>query len=143
MSSVCPSCGKEVEGVPGDTRPAVCADCQRKGASAATIKRQPPAPASPSPVETHRDPVGTGTSGTVQSLSDKPRLGPYIILGEIGRGGMGRVYKALHGTLRQVRALKVLNKDESRNPRVVARFQREARIVAKLDHPHVVKIFEF
>jgi serine/threonine-protein kinase len=77
------------------------------------------------------------------ALADKPRLGSYVILGELGRGGMGRVYKAMHRTLRQVRALKVLNKEESRNPKVVARFQREARIVAKLDHPHVVKIYEF
>jgi serine/threonine-protein kinase len=76
-------------------------------------------------------------------MAQQPSLGIYTIMGELGRGGMGRVYKALHRTLRQVRALKVLSKRESSDPHVLARFQREARIVAALDHPHIVKIFEF
>jgi serine/threonine protein kinase len=107
------------------------------------------ATATPKVVSATRPPSGDatkgdpGASGVAQAISDRPVLGSYTILGELGRGGMGRVYKAVHRTLRQVRALKVLNKSESRNPLVVARFQREARIVAALHHPHIVRIFEF
>ena len=75
--------------------------------------------------------------------SSQPSLGPYNIVGELGRGGMGRVYKGIHRTLRQVRAIKVLSRAESRKPKKVARFEREARIVAGLNHPNIVQIFEF
>ncbi len=84
-----------------------------------------------------------GASGIRQAIREQPTLGSYTIIGEVGRGGMGRVFKAVHRTLRQVRAIKVLSKNESHDEKVVARFQREARIVAALDHPHIVKLFEF
>src|SRR5262245_55542895 len=144
MSSVCTSCGKELQSAPGNsTRALLCTDCERQAASAVTIKPQHPVVSSEGPAKEKLDKSGPGKSGIAHAISEGPSIGAYVMLEEIGRGGMGRVYKAMHSTLRQVRALKVLNKDESRNSRVVARFQREARIVAKLDHPHVVKIYEF
>jgi serine/threonine protein kinase len=142
MSSACRICGKDLKDVSGNAGVTCCADCEPKVDTEVKQKMHADAATSSS---VHRQPKQSEpvTSGIGQAISDKPRLGPYVILAEVGRGGMGRVYKAMHRTLRQIRALKVLNKDESRNPKVVARFQREARIVAKLDHPHVVRIFEF
>src|SRR5262245_5759726 len=131
MSSACAACGKELKDVSGNAGVMFCADCQRKGALEAKAKSKIHLAPESNPVDQRPKQSGPGTSGIGQAISDKPRLGPYVILGEIGRGGMGRVYKAMHRTLRQIRALKVLNRDESRNPKVVARFQREARIVAK------------
>lgn len=141
MRLLCPHCRKQVETRAGPGGTLVCANCARPVPN--------PAPAKTKAAVTKRPEAGAaaqpdpGASGIAQAISEKPTLGSYTILGELGRGGMGRVYKAVHQTLRQVRALKVLNKSESRNPKVVARFQREARIVAALDHPHIVKIFEF
>ena len=66
-------------------------------------------------------------------------LGNYRLLKPIGRGGMGTVYKAIHPTIGRTVALKVVTlKDE----RSLARFQREIRAVAALDHPHIVHAFD-
>jgi serine/threonine protein kinase len=140
MRLVCPHCRTQVEAKAGPKGTLVCANCAQPIPKAAPAKPKAVAATPPTGAVTKPDP---GASGIGQAISDKPSLGAYTILGELGRGGMGRVYKAVHKTLRQVRALKVLNKNESRHPNVVARFQREARIVAALDHPHIVKIFEF
>ena len=141
MRLVCPHCRKQVETKSSSTGTLVCAVCGRAVPSPGPAKAgsSTPAPATPG-VVARPDP---GALGITQAVTEKPSLGSYSIVGELGRGGMGRVYKAVHKTLRQVRALKLLNKSESRHPKVVARFQREARIVAALDHPHIVKVFEF
>ncbi len=137
----CPHCRKQVETKTGTGGTRVCSNCGRAIPVREKVKaRATPATPDVAGTMSHADP---GTSGIAKAITEKPSLGSYTIIGELGRGGMGRVYKAVHKTLRQVRALKVLNKTESRNPKVLARFQREARIVAALDHPHIVKIFEF
>jgi predicted Ser/Thr protein kinase len=69
-------------------------------------------------------------------------LGPYQILGEIGRGGMAAVYKAHQANLDRAVALKVLMPELANDPEFVARFQREATIAARLEHPHVVPIYD-
>ena len=68
--------------------------------------------------------------------------GKYEILGKIGQGGMGTVYKVRHTTLDSVFALKVLPDISADNPELVGRFQREARIMAKLKHDNIVRVFE-
>ena len=68
-------------------------------------------------------------------------LGHYHILGKIGAGGMGEVYRATDSKLGREVALKVLPPDMARDPERLARFQREARAVAALNHPHIVTIF--
>ncbi|HEX4614168.1 MAG TPA: serine/threonine-protein kinase [Urbifossiella sp.] len=68
-------------------------------------------------------------------------LGGYKILEQLGKGQMGGVYKAVH-TLGQVVALKILPASRARDARVLARFQREARLLTQLDHPNVVRAFE-
>lgn len=69
-------------------------------------------------------------------------LGRYVILDRLGSGSMGRVYKARHQMMDREVALKVIAPEIGSNERVVARFQREMRLVGKLDHPNVVRAFD-
>jgi len=70
-------------------------------------------------------------------LNPGTRLGPYEILGPLGAGGMGEVYKAKDSRLDRIVAIKVLPQHLSSNPEVKARFEREARAVSSLNHPHI------
>jgi serine/threonine protein kinase len=70
-------------------------------------------------------------------------LGPYEIVSEAGRGGMGVVYRAIERPLGREVALKVLPPEFSALPSRVKRFQREAEAVSKLDHPNIVPIHAF
>jgi serine/threonine-protein kinase len=69
-------------------------------------------------------------------------VGRYIILDRIGSGSMGRVYKAHHIMMDRVVALKIISPEIASNERVVARFQREMKLVGRLDHPNVVRAFD-
>src|SRR5689334_19910120 len=68
-------------------------------------------------------------------------LAHYRITASIGSGGMGEVFRATDTRLGRAVALKVLPPDMARDPERLARFQREARAVAALNHPHIVTIF--
>ena len=82
--------------------------------------------------------------GTVPfSHPDMPQaLGEYEILEELGHGGMGRVYKALHTKLDRVVALKVLPRGRLGDRQSIARFEREMRAVGRLTHPNIVHAFD-
>ena len=69
------------------------------------------------------------------------KVGPYSILGELGRGGMGVVYKARHEKLRRIDALKMIRGGAHVTRDEMARFIVEARSVAKLEHPAIVRIY--
>src|SRR5450432_2253904 len=69
------------------------------------------------------------------------KLGPYEILAHIGAGGMGEVYRARDPRLGRDVAIKVLTAEMAHDPDRLARFQREARAVAALNHPHIVTIY--
>lgn len=71
------------------------------------------------------------------SLSSGTRLGPYEVLGPLGVGGMGEVYRARDTRLDRSVAIKVLPSHLSSNPDLRARFEREARAVSSLNHPHI------
>lgn len=77
----------------------------------------------------------------VRDLRDRA-LGKYIILEEIGRGGMGAVYKARDVELDRIVAMKVLSPYLVGEPHLVQRFMREARLAANLDHPNIVAIYD-
>ena len=71
------------------------------------------------------------------------RLGQYVIEGILGTGGMGEVYRAKDNKLGRRVALKVLPEELSRDPERRARFQREAQVLAALNHPHIAAIYGF
>ncbi|WP_225725610.1 MULTISPECIES: serine/threonine-protein kinase [unclassified Nocardia] len=66
----------------------------------------------------------------------------YVIEDVLGQGGMGTVYLARHPRLPRMVALKLLNRDVSADPEIRARFEREANVVARLDHPGIVGIHD-
>ena len=69
-------------------------------------------------------------------------FGPYRIESVLGRGGMGTVYLATHARLERRVALKVISPDLADDPDFRARFLRESRLAASLDHPHVIPIYD-
>jgi serine/threonine protein kinase len=71
------------------------------------------------------------------------QLGNYDILGKVGEGGMGTVYKARHRTTGEVVAIKVIEPGPARNPIVLQRFEREFQAAKVLEHPNVVRAIEY
>jgi serine/threonine protein kinase len=69
-------------------------------------------------------------------------VGRYVIMDRIGAGAMGRVYKAHHQLMDRVVALKIIAPELVSNTRLVARFQREMKMVGRLDHPNVVRAYD-
>ena len=74
-------------------------------------------------------------------LSAGTRLGPYEILAPIGAGGMGEVYKARDTRLDRVVAIKVLPAALAQDAERLARFEREAKVLASLNHPNIAQIY--
>jgi serine/threonine-protein kinase len=69
-------------------------------------------------------------------------VGRYVIVDRLGSGSMGRVYKAHHLMMDRYVALKIIAPEIVSNEKVVARFQREMRLVGRLDHPNVIRAFD-
>jgi molecular chaperone DnaK (HSP70) len=69
-------------------------------------------------------------------------IGDYALLGRIGAGGMGRVFKAQHRRMDRLVALKILSKKQMGNPDSVLRFHQEMKAAAKLIHPNIVTAFD-
>ncbi len=70
-------------------------------------------------------------------------VGPYRIIHQLGQGGMATVFKAYHAALDRYVAIKALHPAFMEDPNFLARFQREARVVARLDHPNIVPIYDY
>lgn len=93
---------------------------------------------------------GFGTGEWVKSPEpDEPpispkgvRFGQYLLLRQIGRGGMGSVYQALHLHLERMVAIKVLSSNRMKDQDAVSRFEREMRAVGRLEHPHIVRAMD-
>ena len=71
-------------------------------------------------------------------LPSGTHLGSYVVLTSLGSGGMGEVYKARDPRLNRLVAIKVLPASLQTDPKALARFEREARVLAGLAHPHIV-----
>jgi eukaryotic-like serine/threonine-protein kinase len=78
---------------------------------------------------------------STSGLATGSRLGPYTIIGIEGAGGMGEVYRAQDPALRRQVAIKILPSDWVATPEHRERFQREARLLARLNHPNIAAIY--
>lgn len=87
----------------------------------------------PTPYDAPTEPAVTASGGL-------PRFEGYEVLELVGRGGMGKVYRAKHVALRRTVAIKVMTQEG--DERLLARFRDEARAVAKLQHPNIAQLFD-
>ena len=71
-----------------------------------------------------------------------PVLGDYVLLGKIGAGGMGKVFKARHRRMDRIVALKVLPPNMMKHPEAILRFRQEVKAAAQLFHPNIVTAFD-
>jgi len=76
------------------------------------------------------------------ALTSGTRLGPYEIESALGAGGMGEVYRARDTRLDRIVAIKVLPDALAADPQFRERFDREARAISQLDHPHICALYD-
>ena len=123
----CPQCQQPLS---ADAPDGLCPQCLMKAASG-----PPPSAA------------GVGLPGDIIDIGDPAevakKLPQFEILEMLGRGGMGVVYKARQLQLDRVVALKILPPVDALSADFVARFTREARALAKLNHPNIVNVHDF
>jgi len=120
----CPECGAKV---PDDAPEGLCPACLVQGGMATGYASAHAEPVEPAP-----------------ALDEVARLFPELeVLELLGRGGMGAVYKARQPRLDRVVALKVLPASLARTPGFAERFAREARALARLNHPNIVTVHDF
>jgi tetratricopeptide (TPR) repeat protein len=123
--------------------------------SAVTVAASPPTVDHVPVPELPCPPSDTGSAApafaaaeTVPPVPALPRADPlpqvpgYDLLGRLGRGGMGVVYQARHQRLRRLTALKMIRGGAAAGPDELARFRAESEAIARLQHPHIVQIFE-
>ncbi len=76
-------------------------------------------------------------------LQKGDRIGAYEIVATLGQGGMATVYKAYHERLNRFVAIKMIHQAYLEDPSYLARFEREAQIIAALEHPHIVPVYDY
>jgi serine/threonine protein kinase len=81
--------------------------------------------------------------GDTETMTGRRIAGRIELIESIGQGGMGTVYRAWHHGLQKTIAVKVLSEALDRDPQITARFVREARTAARLEHPSCVRILDF
>lgn len=84
--------------------------------------------------------MAAATGSTAYALASGATIGPYTVLSQLGKGGMGEVYLVSHKILTTRHALKLLPEERSRDSGFLYRFHSEARVMATLDHPGIVRV---
>jgi serine/threonine protein kinase len=87
-------------------------------------------------------PEGNGTTVAWVEPPQPRELGEYLLLNELGRGGMGVVYRGVHRKLKRPVAIKLLPAERMSDKRAVTRFLREMEAVGRLDHPNIVRAYD-
>lgn len=82
-----------------------------------------------------------GKPATTKTVTKLTQLGDFRLLAKLGQGGMGSVFKAEQLSRSRLVALKVMNKELSRKPGYIERFQRESRLMGRLSHPNLIKCY--
>src|ERR1700677_187064 len=123
-SNLCPECGKPV---PANSQHQLCPACLMAQAIA--------------PQTAAGDPVASAPVPEPDEIAGK--FPQFEILECLGRGGMGVVYKARQKSLNRMVAIKILAPERVHDARFAGRFAREAELLAKLSHPHIVTIHDF
>ena len=77
------------------------------------------------------------------NLQPGQMLGAYRIINQVGQGGMATVYKAYQPSMDRNVAIKVLPRQLAESQEFVTRFQQEARTIARLEHPHILPVFDY
>ncbi len=130
----CPQCDAEI---PVNSPAGLCPRCLLKASADSQS-----AAASAEPGPTKLTPPASGfVPPTVEKLA--PLFPQLEILELLGKGGVGAVYKARQPGLDRLVALKILPPEISHDPAFAERFQREARALARLSHPHIVGVYDF
>jgi tRNA A-37 threonylcarbamoyl transferase component Bud32 len=86
---------------------------------------------------------GEAITDFVRNHLEAPLEGKYQILSQLGVGGMGEVYKVLHLHLNAIRVIKLMRATIAEDPAAHERFQREARMATRINHPNVATLFDF
>src|SRR5438132_2908570 len=131
-SGVCPECGSSL---PSDSPAGPCPDCLRKRTPDRTLDDA-----------AHQ--AGAATefrhAFTAPAPAELAQHFPHLeILQLLGQGGMGAVYQARQTKLDRLVALKILPSEAGRDPAFAERFNREARALAKLNHPNIIGVHDF
>src|SRR5262249_27706463 len=118
-----------------------CPECGKPSAEVSVTPLMPPPP--PPPLVSPPPPAAATPQPPPRSEPlAPPRMPGYEMIEELGRGGMGVVYKARQIALNRMVALKMILPDQAAGPEVRARFRTEGEAVARLQHPNIIQIHE-
>jgi WD40 repeat protein len=136
----CPDCQQALVTLTGDSEFDVATDVEKPGPGASTFVKKAIAWRPTSVDRSSIDLGETILAGKAGLRLPRPSIGGYEMLDELGRGGMGVVYRARDIRLNRLVAVKMLLPGGHASPELLARFKREAETVARLQHPNVVQI---